>query len=182
MSSVMLIMDFYNDAKVYTEKDKGPASHGVFISIDLSLPCHALLVAQDCLSCLPASTLSLSPSHHCQMKNLSVSAMAPPISVVPQPYTHPVSPVKSTPGSGMQAGVYTCIDLLSIKDDGHSLWDIFLKNDLKYSYRQINRLLQHEQGNVMFSCSRIIIFVHDDLFQLKVFPMFKIISDMWYMD
>ena len=92
------------------------------------------------LSCTPrcSGLFELSPcinivtitSHHRQIKNLSVSAMAPPISVVPQPYTHPVSPVKSTPGSGMQAGVYTCIDLLSIKDDGHSLWDILLKNDL----------------------------------------------------
>ena len=49
-------------------------------------------------------------------KNLRVSSISPPISVVPQPYTQAVSPVKSTPDSGRQAGVYTWLAHLVIEN------------------------------------------------------------------
>ena len=41
--------------QVYLEKV--PAGHGVGKAVNLAFLCHALLVAQDCLSRLPASTL-----------------------------------------------------------------------------------------------------------------------------
>ena len=43
------------DDQVYEEKT--PASHGLGDAVELALPRRAFLVAQDCLSRLPASTL-----------------------------------------------------------------------------------------------------------------------------
>ena len=43
------------DDQVYLEKT--PASHGLGDAVELALPRHAFLIAQDCLSRLPASTL-----------------------------------------------------------------------------------------------------------------------------
>ena len=104
--------------------------------------------------------------------------MLPPISVVPQPYTQAVSPVKSTPDAGMHAGVYTfgcfvstictflkkgMFRLCSLKHRIHQIY-------LLPSHRKIKRLLQLEQGNVMSLVEGVIILVQDDRLQLQVFP------------
>ena len=57
MSSVMLMVVGEDDEDDEVYEEKAPASHGVFNAVVLALLRHAFLVAQDCLSRLPASTL-----------------------------------------------------------------------------------------------------------------------------